>query len=287
MKSKWYEREQVEKINSDWVKLNCKITRREKELLEIIKNRKMVRRDMLEIISPSYRNIGDNRTLVLNKSIRKLFVKNCIDKAHESKGFQSGNTPAILSLDRAGSMILGVKHKPRIKHVKSVVNGKPYTTRRLPANFRHINGVNQLEVDTILFCEEKGWDIVRWIHEKPQELHYGGEKVVVIPDIAMELKTNTEPSKSFIAFIEFDTGSESIREKEPRIIRDKVIKYKKYKLSKLWENDFQVFPVLILVTEDEKRTAFFNRKCKENGLVGLGVYYENYKKFLERLTDMV
>lgn len=241
---------------------------------------------MLEIISPSYRNAGTGsaRTKILNNSLRKLFMKNCIDKAHESQAFFSGNTPAVLSLDRAGSMILGVKHRERIRQIKSVVNGKEYTTRRLPSNYRHINGVNQLEVETILFCEEKDFQIVRWIHEKPQKLHYGDETITVIPDVSVELKINGKP---FYAFIEYDTGSESVRETEPRTIRDKVIKYKKYKLSRLWENDYDAFPMLLLITEDWKRTQFFNQKCRENGLLGLGVYHEKYTEFLERLTEMV
>jgi len=284
----WYERpwEETEKITLDFVKTNCKITKREKELLKIINERKMVRRDMLEIISPSYRYLGENRTRLINRSVKKLFHNMCIDKINERQEFNSGNTPAILSLDRAGSIILGVKHKRRIKHVKSIVNGQTEITRRLPSNYRHINGVNQLEVDTILFCEDTGSELVEWVHEKPQELHYGVERLIVIPDIGMTLKLNTEHPKTFYAFIEFDTGSEGIREKEPKIIRDKIIKYKKYKLSRLWENDYPKFPMILLVTEDEKRTDFFNKKCRENGLLGLGIYYENYKEFLKRLADM-
>lgn len=242
----------------------------------------MVRRDMLEIISPSYRNLGSSRTRLMNRSVNKLFTNMCLDKVHEKQEFTSGNTPAILSLDRAGSLILGIPHKQRIKHIKSIVNGQTRITRRLPANYRHIHGVNQLEVDTILFCEETGNEIVRWVHEKPQELHYGNEKVVVIPDVGLELKVRQKP---FYAFIEYDTSSENSGYKEPPIIRDKVIKYKKYKLSRLWESEYPRFPFLIFVGEDEKRIEFWNRKCKENGLLGIGVYYENYRTFLERLAE--
>lgn len=284
IRGSWYEREEVEKITLDFVKTNCKITAREKELLEIINQRKMVRRDMLEIISPSYRNLGVNRTRIMNRSMKKLFSNMCIDKIHELQGYLQGNTPAIYSLDRAGSMILEIPHKSRIKHIKNTVNGKTYIYRRLPSNFRHVNGVNGLEVDTILFCEETGSEILEWCHEKPQELHYGEERIVVIPDVLMGLKIN---DRHFYAFIEYDTGSEGVREKEPRVIRDKIIKYKKYKLSELWTDEFNQFPIILLVTEDEKRTGFFNKKCKENGLLGLGIYRENYKEFLKRLTDMV
>ena len=80
----------------------------------------------------------------------------------------------------------------------------------------------------------------------------------------------------------FNTGAESIRYKESPIIREKILKYKKYKLSKIWEKHFEYFPALLLVTEDEKRIGYFNKKCKENNIVGLGVYYENYTKILEK-----
>lgn len=281
-RKKWYERVEIDRVTKDYVKTNCKITKREFELLEIIHDRKLVRRDMLEIISPSYRGLGNSRTRIINRSINKLFQMSCVDKVHERQEFMSGNYPATISIDKCGSIILGIQHKPRIKHMKSIVNGRAMITRKLPSNYRHIHGVNRIEVDTILFCEDTGSEIIRWVHENPQELHYANERVVVIPDIGMELKIAQKP---FYAFIEYDTGSESKREREPPIIRDKIIKYKKYKLSRLWENEYPRFPMLLLVTEDENRTEFFNRKCKENGLLGLGIYYENYRTFLERLAS--
>src|SRR5690606_31610942 len=144
--------------------MNCKITNREMELLEIIRDRKLVRRDMLEIISPSYRNIGSSRTRIMNRSIKKLFKNMCIDKAHENQLLGEGNTPAIVSLDKAGSMLLGMKHKPRIRRDKKIVNGRSYFVRKLPINYRHINGVNRLEVETILTLDELGGEITQWVH---------------------------------------------------------------------------------------------------------------------------
>jgi len=256
-------------------------------LLEIINYRKLVRRDMLEVISPSYRYLGDNRTRIINRSLNKMFKNMVIDKVHEPQQFMKGNKPAVVALDRAGALTLGVPFKQRIRHNKSVIKGVEYIHRQLPANYRHINGVNQLEVETILFCEDTGNELVKWVLEKPIELFYGGDKIVLIPDILLELKLVREPSRAFYAYIEFDTGSESIRYKEPPIIRDKVINYKKYMLSKIWEDEFPKFPMVILVTEDEKRTEFFNRKCRENGIVGLGIYYERYREFLEKIIDIL
>lgn len=285
IRKSWYERdfEETEKITKDWVKTNCRLTKRELELLEIIHKRKLVRRDHLEIISPSYRNLGRNRTIIINRAIRRLFRSMCIDKAHERKHYgEGGNHPCIVSLDRAGSIILGVNHRRRIIHSKH----DGYITRRLPSNYRHFNGVNMLEVETILHCEETGNELLEWVHEKPQEFFYGQEKVNVIPDISMTLKFNTGRSKTFYAYIEFDTSSESPREKEPRIIRDKIIKYKKLKMSRIWEKDYPVFPALVFVGECEKRTEFWTKKCRENGLFGIGVHYENYSEFLNRIAEM-
>lgn len=286
-KTGWYEREQIKRVDMDWVVTNCRITDREFELLEIINDRKLVRRDMLEVISPSYRYLGDNRTRIMNRSINKLFKSMVLDKVHEPQRFMEGNTPAIVALDRAGSLILGVPHKQRIKYIKNITGGSEYIRRELPSNFQHINGINQIEVDTISFCEDTGSELIEWVHEKPVELYYGQDKVSLIPDISMKLKLVRNDSDAFCAFIEFDTGTESIRYREPPIIRDKIIKYRKYMLSKLWENEYPKFPFLLLVTQDEKRIDFFNKKCRENGVAGLGVYYKNYKKFLYKLSNII
>ena len=278
----WYERPQISRINLDWVKTNCKITKREMELLKIIRDRKLVRRDHLEIISPSYRFIEKNRTKILNKSISKLFVKHCIDKIHEEREFgRGGNNPCIVALDRGGSLLLGIPHRKRIIHHN---NGK-YIKRYLPSNYRHINGVNSVEVQTIIFCEETGNEIIGWHHEKPQELFYGQEKIVLIPDVGVTLKINQKP---FYAFLEYDTGTEDFRySKSFPTIYEKLVKYKKWKMSKLWEKDYLYFPVLLFVTEDDKRVSYITDKCKELELEGWGIYYKNYKRFLERLAQLV
>jgi Replication-relaxation len=281
----WYEREEVEKVTLDWVKTNCKLTEREMEILQLVYDRKLVRRDHLEIISESYRNCGDNRTRLLNRAIKKLYQSMCLDKVHEAQELGKGNTPCIVGLDRGGSMLLNVPHRKRIAHRKSLVKGRKYITRTLPANYRHINGVNQLEVETIQFCSETDTQLIGWHHEKPQEFVYGQERVAVIPDVSMELKVREKP---LYAFIEYDTGSENrgYKDRFP-IIKEKVIKYRKYKASKLWEDDYPYFPILLLVTEDDKRIPYFNQKCKENKIKGFGVYSENYVEFMKHLANMV
>ena len=281
---RWNEREEVQRVTSDWVKMNCKLTEREKELLRLVYDRKLVRRDHLEVISSSFRKIESNRTRLLNRAVKKLYKNMCLDKTHEQQAIGSGNSPAIVAIDKAGSIILDVPHRRRIIQEKTLSKGKWYVARRLPANYRHINGVNQLEVDTINFCEQSGSSIVRWEHEVGKEFHFGAEKVHVIPDVTSELEIR---NKTFLMFIEFDTGTENLRYKDSfPVIHEKILKYRKYKVSKLWESEYSSFPILLLVTEDDKRISYFNEKCKENGLIGFGVYYKNYTNFLKRLETL-
>lgn len=293
IKESWYERREVQKVTLDFIKSNCNLTDREKELLKLIYDRKLVRRDLLEIISPSYRMIGRNRSILLNRSIKRMYKGIIIDKVHETQKIGRGNTPCIVALDKGGSLLLGVPHKKRIIHNKTIVNGKEYITRKLPSNYRHIHGINQMEVDTILFCENDDSKLIEWRHEQynTKIFFYGDNKVILIPDVFMILNIKNKP---FVAFIEFDTGSENLRMKEPPIIKEKIIKYKQYMKSRLWlEEDWQKllpqpqFPILLFVTMDEKRIDFFNQKSKEMGVRGLGIYYKNYYKVLEKMATLI
>lgn len=242
----------------------------------------MVSRDLLEVMLPSYRNIS-NSTRVINRSIKKLFTNMFLDKVHEKQQLGKGNSPCIVSLDRAGAVLLGVPFRRRIIHNRKIIHGEEYIFRSLPSNYRHIHGVNRCEIDTILICEEVGGEIYEWAHEKPVELHYATEKVVVIPDVVIRLKFNTG---QFCAFLEYDTGSEDIRCKEPKTIKEKILKYRKYKSSEIWKNNFSDFPILLFVTEDAERINFFNNKCEENGILGIGIYYKNYKDVLRRMAKL-
>lgn len=260
-------------------------------MLQLIYDRKLVRRDSLEIISKSYRNAGNNRTILLNRAIKKLYRHRILDKVHEVQKIGRGNTPSIVAIDKGGSMLLGVPHKPRITQKKSIIKGIPYITRILPSNFRHIHGVNQTEVKTILFCEETGNSILMWKHEVATNFFYNGENILFIPDVLYILEIN---GKTFPIFLEFDTGSEGIRQKEPKVILDKIVKYRKYKSSKLWlDEDWQnllhkpLFPLLLFVTEDHRRIPFFNKKSKENGVWAYGVYHDNYYEFMKKIATLV
>jgi hypothetical protein len=280
----WYEREEAKKVTLDWVRVNCKPTDREMELLEAVHYRKLVTRNHLEIILPSFRYVS-SRTRMINRAINKLFHSMCLDKAHEKQEMMKGNAPCTVALDKGGSILLGVPHKQRITHQRINIKGTEYLFRKLPSNYRHINGVNQTEVDTILFCEDNESEIIQWVLERPLDFHYNQEKIVLIPDVFLEM---TMKEKPLFAYVEYDTGSENARFKDNfPIINNKLRNYRKYKSSKLWEDYAQYFPIIFLVTEDRNRIDYFKEKCREYGLQGYGIYYESYVKFLGYLYDKV
>jgi Replication-relaxation len=290
----WYERQEVNRLSHDWVKMNCKnITKREKELLKIVHERKLVRRDHLEIIHPSYRKAGKNKTSILNRSIKKLFEKMCLDKVHEEPEFMTGNNPAIIAIDRAGAMILDVPFKRRIKQAHRFIGTDKYVFRELPSNYPHIHGVNKIETITIQLAEKMNFTIVRWdLEHKNAKLVQFNEKFTIIPDIFTIFRLNFKQNKPFLAFIEYDTGSEDNRYKDKfPTLRDKMEKYQKYKLSGAWKNEWWSkkiktgFPLLLFVTEDEKRVDYLNKKGKEIGLRVLAMHIEDYEKNMATLLS--
>jgi hypothetical protein len=278
----WWEREEAKKVTKDWVDVNCTVTEREMELLEAVNERKLVSRNHLEIILPSYRYLSErSRTVSINRSINKLFHSMCLDKAHVKQKVGRGNAPCIVSLDKGGSILLEIPHKKRIIQNKVNVKGKEFIFRELPSNFKHINGVNQIEVDTILFCEDNEADILKWRLEKPLDFTYNGEKIVIIPDTFVQMDIKGNP---LYAYLEYDTGKEDNRNVTNfPTINNKLRNYRKYKSSKLWEDYSPYFPVILFVTEDTKRINYFKEKCREYGLDGYAIYHENFTKFLEHL----
>ena len=209
----------------------------------------------------------------------------CLDKVHEKQELGKGNTPSILALERGGSILLNIPHKRRIPQKKMLVNGEIKIERHVPLIYRHTNGINQMEVETILLCEKYGYEIKIWEHEKSAIFKYNNEDIVFIPDVFVRLRIG---EKEVDLFLEYDTGQENIRNKNNfPVIYDKIIRYKKYKKSMLWQNHSEKFPIVLLVTEDSHRIMHFNKNCKKHGVQGFGVYHENYTNFLEHLAKMV
>lgn len=287
----WYERDEVAKIDHNWVRLNCKnLTKREKELLKIVHDRKLIRRDHLEILHTAYRNSGVRRTNVINRSIKKLFEKICLDKVHQEAEFMTGNLPAVLSLDRAGAILLGVKFHKRIKHSYRIINNKKHVFRKLPNNYPHIHGVNDLEVRTLLLGENLGFSIYKWeLEEKNKKTVQFNERFTIIPDVFVILNVKNKP---FAFFLEYDTGMEDHRHRDEfPMLRDKLEKYRKYKLSGAWKTEKWAmklgFPLLLFVTEDDqKRVKYVNEKASKLGLRTIAVENKDYEKKLSTILPL-
>jgi hypothetical protein len=208
-----------------------------------------------------------------------------LDKVHEVQEIGMGNTPCIVAIDKGGSILLGVPHKYRITHKLSKVKETSYITRILPLNYRHVNGVNQCEVDTILFCEDTNNELLKWEVEVSATFFYNNEKISLITDAFVELKFG---ARNCLIFLEYDTGSENARRTTDfPIIYNKLVNYRRYFRSSVWQDKYKVFPLLLLVTEDGNRIEYFNKKCKELGLRGYGVYYEKYTNALGILSEMM
>ena len=207
-----------------------------------------------------------------------------IDKVHEVQEIGKGNTPCIVAIDKGGSIILGVPHKIRIPQRKTKFKQTYYVTRICPSNFRHINGINQCEVDTILFCEATNNELLKWKLEVATTFYYNQQEILFIPDVFVECKFK---DKHWLAFIEYDTGSENHRNKDDfPVLSEKLDNYRKYKMSELWVDKYKYFPMILLVTEDEKRVHWFTSKCRGLGLQGFGIYHNKYTNFLEAVLGM-
>jgi hypothetical protein len=285
----WYDRIEHSKISQEWVRLHCKnVTKRELELLKIVYYRKLLRRDHLEIIHSGYRNLSQ-RTNVLNRSINKLFSLSCLDKVHEEAEFMKGNFPAILSVDRAGAILINKPYKQRIPTKKRVIGNETIIFREIPNSLIHTNGINKLEVDTILFTEEHGYKF-KWRLERDnyKEFFWNKEKIGLKPDVLLILNAD---NKIYFFFIEYDTGTEDNRHAKnfPTLLH-KMENYHKYKSigqwkSEDWAKKFNApFPLVLFVTEDEKRIEYIKEK---GGKIGLRVDAVLSSNYIEGLASLI
>lgn len=297
----WYERQEVSRINLDWVKMNCKnITTREMKLLEIVEKRKLIRRDHLELLHPDYRK-NKYSTNVLNRSLSKLFESHCIDKIHEQQELMKGNTPAIISLDRAGAILLNEQRiinndevkpfKLRIKHYEKKIHGEIMTFRTLPTNFPHIHAVNELEIETRKLCGLYGCNRLFWYLEEEnlKKFKFNGEWVILKPDVFVIIIHNDKP---ILFFIEYDTGSEDFRYKTNfPTLKKKLEKYYHYKLTGIWTKEKWAkiidtdFPLLLFVTEDKKRIKYLRDKGVEFRLDIEVLLKNDYNKLLSYIIQ--
>lgn len=214
----------------------------------------------------------------------------CIDKVHEESKFMAGNSPAIVSIDRAGAFILDVSFHRRIQQEKKMINGELYIFRSVPTTFLHQHGINRLEVETIELCEELGYELKWWRLDKDNIYKFKYiEEYTLIPDILLGIYFN---GKSFLAYIEYDTGYENYRSRNSfPVILDKLKKYQAYKASMAWISEgwygklATTFPILLFVTEDSHRIEFVNTTSLKLGLKVVAMLTEDYKTNLKGLLS--
>lgn len=288
MRKKWYERIEHARISEDWVRLHCKnVTDREKKLLEIIYERKLVRRDHLEILHPGYRDIP-RRTNVINRSIKKLYELMCLDKVHEQSEYMKGNLPAVLAIDKAGALLIGKPFKRRIKQVKKTVGQEQIVIRELPSNYPHIHGINKLEVIITEWALKHGFRF-RWFleNENEKQFIFNGERVILIPDVFTIINAK---GKIALFYIEYDTGKEDNRNKTTfPTIYEKLQKYYWYKLTGIWKKEWWAvkiktdFPMILFVTEDKGRIEYVKEKAKNFGLNLDAILESEFEFKLDRL----
>lgn len=293
-KTGWYEREEVAQVTLDWVRTNCRnITNREKELLKIIEYRRILRRDHIPIIHEGYKDVS---LTVLNRSINKLFHKLCIDKIHEQQEIMKGNTPAFLSLDRAGAILLSeylqekIPFKRRILHEKKIRDNRTMIFRKLPATYKHNHGVNCLEITTRLFCQKTNSELIRWDLEQDTHRPFVySEKEIIRPDAFCILRIADKP---FLFFLEYDTGSENFgyRASFPTL-KTKLRRYQYYMLSNSWKNErwFQLiktkFPPIIFVTEEKRRINYLRKIGRALGLRVIPCLPKDYENILLKFLE--
>ena len=247
----------------------------------------MVRRDHLEFLHEGYRDIP-RRTNVLNRSIKKLFEKMCLDKAHEESEYLKGNKPCILSVDRAGCILLDKPYRKRFETEKRFLKGKEYVFRKIPSHYNHIHGVNKLEIETLEFCVDNNFKKVIWQLEEDniKSFEFNKEKIIVKPDVFVILNVG----KPLVYFIEYDTGSENrgYVNSFPTIL-EKLEKYQRYKMIGDWQNEWWAkkintnFPLILFVTEDNKRIDYIIQKGKAMGLKVDCILSNEYKEKIKNL----
>lgn len=235
MTNRKYERPEVKQITKLWVKEYCKhVTERDMGLLQLLPERKLLRRNQIEILYPKFAS-----TDRLNKRLRKLYELHVIDRIFPRVGPGEGSSQQYICLDRAGIILLGIERY-----------NKPITTdvlgnKALPLGWEHRVLINDYECHLVQLMHELGGSILAYESERP---HSFGD-TILIPDIFCLFKIS---KRGFMFFIEVDLGTEDI----PRL-KHKLDLYTQYYLSKSWlQHDWAhifhipTFPRVLLFTEE-------------------------------------
>ncbi len=265
-----YERPEIKQITKQWVRENCKnITDRDLGLLNLIANRRIVRRDQIQTLYPVFPSAD-----FLNKRLKILYNKHVIDRIYPPVGVNKGSAKQHICLDRAGAILLGMEKYNKPIHIDQ--NGQ----KALPLGWEHRIAINEYECRTKKICGKLGAKAVLIHTEKP----YIYNDTRVIPDLTCVINHN---NKGYVFFIEVDLGTEDLP-----YIKKKIDSYTDYYLSKTWLKEKWArifknpkFPRVLFMTEDGrvKRQNTLQEYTKESSIRFVIDFHENFESIVESI----
>lgn len=274
------DREPIKYITKSWVQENVKnITKRDLELLKIIYENKIVTRDQLITLHPSFSNKRQSVNII-NRRLKVLYDNYCIDRVQPTVGIGEGSSQYHITLDRAGAILLG------IENFRSIVIYDPssYPSKRLPMYYKHTIGIVDMKCTITELLREIEGEIVYWGLEEENKIHFKFKKEFTLkPDVIAILRKN---QNGFIFFYEHDQGTEF-----RNIIKAKIEAYAAYRLSNIWINQrwakimkVPTFPTLVILTAgDEKRIEWIEKISKSSGINIVVDSIENRYKIISKL----
>lgn len=240
------------------------LTKRDKDLLELIHKKKFLRRDQAQVYLSSFSSSD-----VLNKRIRLLYHNYFIDKIYPQVGLGKGSSKQILCLDKAGAILLHIPHftKP-IRYTDNLA--------MLPIYWRHHLRIIDVEIILIEMCKRRNFTL----HTIEKEYILDAPEKRIIPDLFIFIINKS----GYVCFIEIDMGTEDMIR-----LKNKIRDYEKYYLSNKWlelpwTSYFKdpPYPEILFITDDnDKRIKEISRLLKESILTGTVM---GWREFQEHYT---
>jgi hypothetical protein len=265
--NKRIERPEVKLISKQWVRENCRnVTDRDLGLIKAVYQRRLVRRDQIEILYPEFPS-----TDFLNKRLTKLYKQHIIDRTYPPVGLGEGSSKQHICLDRAGAILLGIE-----KYNKPINPDKT-----LPLGWEHRIALNEYECIIRQTVKLLGAEIKLYQVEQPHA--YLDTKL--IPDINCLITCN---GKGYLFFIEVDLGTEDIP-----YVKRKLDSYVDYYMSREWLKEpwarvFKIptFPRVLFLTENKrtKRQNSLQEHTKDSGVNFLIDFHENFREILRGIV---
>lgn len=252
---KRWERQEVHQVTRQWVQENCQnVTARDLHLGRMLLKRRIMRRDQVQVLHPGFRDLA-NPEVQVNRRLRVLYDCHFIDRTFPQVAPGTGSSQAIVALDRAGAIMVGMPFKRVIRHQRDI---KGNIQRILPLDYRHTLAIHDFEISLLQHCFATGTELLRWrIEHENQRRFMFGQEYVIRPDGFGIVRLPNGKGKAFL--FEYDTGTEDQRCRTTfKRLTAKLKAYAAYRDSGVWLQEdwgrmLKEFPPLIFLTEDKKR----------------------------------